>query len=164
MCIEHSLTLVWMSSLTFSPYFSIVLLNRTSQSYFSMYFSINLTCRGPIIDFKIAFDHLIILTRTQCHVYNLENLKSPLVFEAVGLFSLLSLNSGNFAASGRDGILVYSYSGRKMSSVHYEGLDQYTVVDDLVSLSRDVLALVDQSDSKVIKNICIYCHKFSHCN
>jgi hypothetical protein len=103
-----------------------ILPNRTSQSYFS----INLTCRGPIINFKKAFGHLIILAHTQCHVYNLENLKSPLVFEALRLFSLLSLNYGNVAASGRDGILVYSYSGRKMSSVRYEGLDQYTVVND----------------------------------
>lgn len=77
------------------------------------------------------------------------NLKSVVVFDIGRLFRLTSMSLTNFATVGSDGIVVYSYSGRKTSSIQFEGFVEGTKCDNLMSVSSNILALVDPLDRKV---------------
>ena len=67
---------------------------------------------------------------------------------------IICLSCENYAILGIDAIFVYSYSGRKVSSIRYEGDGMYNLVDDLVSMSHNALAYVDPSNRKVrVRNI-----------
>lgn len=110
-------------------------------------------CSGPIIDFKVACNHLIVITRTQCHIFHVMNLKSETVIDTKNIVCLASMGPSNFAVVGNDGIVVYSYSGRKLSSFQHDYLKLGAKSQDSLSVTSNVLALIDSSDHKVRKII-----------
>ncbi len=61
------------------------------------------------------------------------------------------MSASNFAVVGNDGIVIYSYSGRKLSSIQYDCLKLGTKSQDSLSVTSNVLALIDSSDHKVRK-------------
>jgi len=92
---------------------------------------------------------MLIFTETNCQIHPLSNVRSVSVVDHDGMGSLTSMSRNSFATSNKHGILVYSYSGRKLSSIQCNGLKSDKIDDRYMSLSGNLLALVDTSDQKV---------------
>jgi hypothetical protein len=59
------------------------------------------------------------------------------------------MGSQSFSGLMKDSIVIYSYTGRKLSSIQYDGFVKGALGEDSISLSNNVLALIDVSDKKV---------------
>ncbi len=110
--------------------------------------------RDKIIKWKLGFGHLVVATATQCWIYDVQNWSTPHQFDVKDTVNLILQSKKVFLMMDNfSGIQVFSYEGRLLSSPKFSGLRTELLNYQSVSLSNDVLAVIDkgESESKAIR-------------
>eukprot|EP01038_Epipyxis_sp_PR26KG_P012029 gene12029-16102_t len=110
--------------------------------------------RDRIVEVGLGFDYLIVTSTTQCFVYNMSNLNTPIIFEIRAPPHFIHLCRRHFLTLDQiSGLQIISYEGRVICSPKFQGLRSDYLTRDMVSLSADTLVVVDSSDNKNIQVI-----------
>jgi len=108
--------------------------------------------RDRIIKVALGFGHLIAATVTQCCIYNTNNWNTPHIFDLKDTVTLIVQCERAFLmVDNFTGIQLYSYEGRQTCNPKFQGLRTEFLNAQSVSLSNDVLALIDRADSKSVR-------------
>ena len=112
----------------------------------------DLDFRERVVNMGMAFSHLVVCTTTQCYVYNCMNWASPFVFDIKDTVFLIVQGAKYFALiDASQNFNIYSYEGKLVSTPKYQGLRVEFLNQRHISLSNDVLAVVDPSNPKQVK-------------
>ena len=107
--------------------------------------------RDRVINFSIDFGYLIAVTTSQLSIYStsadkvlsstpqMEDLKEPP--------TLILQSPSRFALVDSSGLGIYTYEGRQLSTVRYSGMRVEFMNAQTVSLSDDLIAVVDVGTS-----------------
>ncbi|RYG65336.1 hypothetical protein EON64_12165 [archaeon] len=108
--------------------------------------------KDRIVDVKIGYEFIIITALSQCYIYNISNLNTPIIFElkAATQFIHVSNNRYFLLCDYLQGLSVYSYEGKFCCSPKFPNFRPELYTKDYVALSNDVVAIVDCIDSKNI--------------
>lgn len=108
--------------------------------------------RDRVVEIGLEFDHLIVTTTTQCYIYNISNLNTPIIFDIRAPSHFIHLCKTHFLTLDLiSGLQIINYDGRPVSTPKFQGLRPEYLTKDMVALSPDVLAVVDTNDLKVIQ-------------
>mmetsp|Transcript_26728 Transcript_26728/g.50656 ORF Transcript_26728/g.50656 Transcript_26728/m.50656 type:complete len:772 (+) Transcript_26728:27-2342(+) len=108
--------------------------------------------RDRVVEFSLGHDHLVVATATQCFIYESPNYNTPQIFDLRNPVNLIVLAPKSFAVVDTVmGVTVYNYEGRQLSAPRFQGLRPEFLSADHVSLSHDVIAILDQTDFKTIR-------------
>jgi intraflagellar transport protein 80 len=108
--------------------------------------------RDRVVEFALGYDHLVVCTASQCFIYESPNYNTPQIFDLRNPVNLIVLSVKSFAiADTVQGMQIYSYEGRQLSQPRFQGLRPEFLSSDCVSLSQDVIAILDQTDMKTIR-------------
>ncbi|KAG8180211.1 hypothetical protein JTE90_016488 [Oedothorax gibbosus] len=111
----------------------------------------NLDFRDNIIKVSFEFNHLIVVTSTQCYIYNTRNWNTPLIFDLKeGNVSLVIQAEKHFLYVDGQGLYVYNYEGRPVSNPKWPGMRTDYLNEATVTLSNDTVAIRNKGDEKVI--------------
>ncbi|RVE48513.1 hypothetical protein evm_006824 [Chilo suppressalis] len=103
-----------------------------------------------VIQIALGFNHLVIATVKQCFIHKLNSWNTPVTFDLKeGTISMILLSERCLCIVERAGISVYSYMGRLLASPRC-GTRPETLGRAAVSLGPDALAVIDQSDRRII--------------
>ncbi|CAG9566558.1 unnamed protein product [Danaus chrysippus] len=103
-----------------------------------------------VIQIALGFNHLVTATVKQCFIHKLTSWNTPVTFDLKeGTISMILLAERCICVIERAGISVYSYMGRLLASPRCSRPE--TLGRAAVSLGPDALALIDQSDRKIIQ-------------
>ena len=112
----------------------------------------DLDFRERVVNMSMKHNHLIVCTTTQCYVYNVMNWTSPFVFDVKDSIYLIVQGAKYFALiDASQNFIVYNYEGKLVSTPKFQGLRVEFLNARHISLSSDVLALIDPSDPKNIR-------------
>lgn len=112
----------------------------------------DLDFRERVVNMSMKHNHLIVCTTTQCYVYNVMNWTSPFVFDVKDTIYLIIQGAKYFALiDASQNFIVYNYEGKIISTPKYQGLRVEFLNKRHLSLSSDVLALIDPSNPKVVR-------------
>ena len=101
---------------------------------------------------SLRHNHLIVAMATQCYIYNVMNWTSPFVIDIKETVNLIIQGARYLAlVDAAGGFNIYNYEGRILSSPKYQGLRAEFLNKRSISLSSDVVAILDTSNSKVIR-------------
>jgi intraflagellar transport protein 80 len=103
---------------------------------------------------SMSFGNIIVCTKNQCSVYNImqQNWSSPFVFDVKD--SVMMIVQGHKYFAMIDASLnfnIYSYDGKLISSPKYQGLRVEFLNKRHISISSDVLAIIDPTNSKIVR-------------
>jgi hypothetical protein len=105
---------------------------------------------SSIQDFQMAFGRLVILTRTQCYIYQIPNIDSHVTCDIKDHISLIDVWNHNFATLCKDRITVYSHDGDIQATLPYgQGISREKLSSETVTISIDVMAMIDNHERKV---------------
>uniref|UniRef100_T1HYQ8 WD_REPEATS_REGION domain-containing protein n=1 Tax=Rhodnius prolixus TaxID=13249 RepID=T1HYQ8_RHOPR len=105
-----------------------------------------------VIHLALAYQHLVVVTTTQCYVYTTNNLNTPIVVDLrEGSVSVLLLSERHMILVERSSMNVYSYEGRLVSSPRWASLNTASLNPSHISLGPDSIAVRDQADEKLIQ-------------
>jgi len=108
--------------------------------------------RDRVVELGLGFDHLVVTTTSQCFVYGLQNLNTPIIFDIRAPAHFIHLCKTHFLSLDIvDGLRVINYDGRGLCNPKFQGLRPEYLTKDMVALSADTLAVVDTVDSKCIQ-------------
>ena len=112
----------------------------------------DLETRDRIIKLSIGYGYLILATATQCAVYDVNRFNSPVLFDVRDAVVHVAQSEKVFIiADCTNGISVYSYEGRLMSTIKVStALRPEMLTGNIVSLSNDTVALRDPVDARRI--------------
>lgn len=109
----------------------------------------NLELSDRVILMEFGFDHLVVITPIQCHVYSVKNWNTPAIFELKNsVVSAVLLASKHFLLVERSALILYSYEGRLLGMPKWKGMNQEPIYPPCISLSCDTLAVRDQGNDK----------------
>ena len=112
----------------------------------------DLDFRERVVNMSMKHNHLVVCTTTQCYVYNVMNWTSPFVFDVKDSIYLIVQGAKYFALiDASQNFIVYNYEGKLISTPKFQGLRVEFLNARHISLSADVLALIDPSDPKNIR-------------
>jgi len=112
----------------------------------------NLDFPDRVIDISLAFGYLIVATTRQCHIYGVYNMHTPQIFELKESINLIIQCDKCFATVDNSlGVRVWSYEGRLMSNPKFSGLRPEFLNRQNVSISDDVVAIVDRANQKTVR-------------
>lgn len=110
--------------------------------------------RDRVVELAVGFDYLIVSTTSQCFIYNLQNLNTPIIYDIRAPPHFIHLCRRHFLTLDQiTGISVVSFEGKVLSTPKFQGLRADYLTKDMVSLSPDTLVVVDSVDMKVIQII-----------
>lgn len=105
--------------------------------------------RDRVVEMGLGCDHLVVATTSQCFVYNLQSLNTPIIFDIKAPPQFVHMCSRTFMLSDQiAGLQVVSFEGKLLSSPKCPGLRPELLTRDLVALSPDVVAVIDSVDAK----------------
>ncbi|KAJ1457066.1 WD40-repeat-containing domain protein [Pelagophyceae sp. CCMP2097] len=107
--------------------------------------------RDRVVEMALGFNHLVVSTTTQCFIYGTSNWNTPFIFDSPDTISLIVLAAKHFLVVSPQGVTIYAYDGRKLSSPKFPGLRPEAMSSSAISLSSDVVAIIDASDRKVVR-------------
>mmetsp|Transcript_5293 Transcript_5293/g.8626 ORF Transcript_5293/g.8626 Transcript_5293/m.8626 type:complete len:779 (+) Transcript_5293:121-2457(+) len=108
--------------------------------------------RDRVVEIGLGFDHLVVTTTSQCFVYALQNLNTPIIFDIRAPPHFLHLCRRHFLTVDQmNGLQVISFEGRVLSTPKFQGLRPEYLTRDMVSLSPDTLCVVDSVDGRNIQ-------------
>jgi len=108
--------------------------------------------RDRIVEVGIGFDMLVVTTTTQCFVYSLQNLNTPIIFDMKAPPHFIKMCKKHFLTLDQvNGLQVISYEGRVICSPKFQGLRPDYIMKDMVALSADTVCVVDSSDNCAIQ-------------
>jgi intraflagellar transport protein 80 len=100
--------------------------------------------RDHIIELALGFDHLIVVTSSQCFIYTIRNLNTPTILDLRSPVTMIVLAPRNFLLLDiHAGPQLYGYDGRNVASPKYPSLQPRLLSKALVDLSFETLAMVD---------------------
>jgi intraflagellar transport protein 80 len=109
--------------------------------------------RERVVNMSLGYNYLVVTTTTQCHIFNVMSWETPVIFDIKEIVTLIVQGSKYFCLVDRtNGIVIYNYTGgAHMSSPKYSGLRVEFLNKRLVSLSTDVIMILDTSNPKIIR-------------
>ncbi|CAK8674791.1 intraflagellar transport protein 80 homolog [Clavelina lepadiformis] len=107
-----------------------------------------LELKDRVIKLSLAFNYLIVITSSQCHIYSTDNFNTPSIFELrQGNVSFIMQAEKHFLLADSSGIHVYSYDGRHLCNPKIPSSSNTLVLNSrTLALSPDVLAVKDNKD------------------
>ena len=106
--------------------------------------------RDRVVTLSLAYGYLIVATSAQCYVYNILSLNTPVIFDVKETINLVVQGTRHFAlVEATNGVTIYNYEGKPLSSPKYSGLRVEFLNSKYVSLSTDVTAILDTSNHMV---------------
>lgn len=112
----------------------------------------DLDFRDRVIKISLGFGHLIVATSTQCHIYSNGNWNTPHIFDLKDSVNLIMQCERCFLMiDNSTGIQIYTYEGRPICNPKFQGLRTEFLNKQMVSLSNDTLAILDQSGATTIR-------------
>ncbi|XP_049774478.1 intraflagellar transport protein 80 homolog isoform X1 [Schistocerca cancellata] len=104
-----------------------------------------------VIRLSFGYNHLVVITPTQCHIYSTKNWNTPAIFDLrEGTVSMLLLAERHFVIVGKSYFTLHGYDGRLLCSPKWGGMQPETLSPMFVSTSSDTLAVRDQVDDRVV--------------
>ena len=108
--------------------------------------------RDRVVNMSLGFNYLVISTTAQCFAYNVVNWDSPAIIDIKDIVTLIVQGSKYFCLVDRtNGLTIYNYTGSIVASPKFAGLRVEFLNKRLVSLSPDVVAIVDTSNTKIVR-------------
>jgi intraflagellar transport protein 80 len=120
-----------------------------------------------VVNMSIQFGQMIVCTTNTCHIYNIagKNWTTPFTFDIRDTVNLIVQGAKYFALiDASQNFNIYSYEGKLVSSPKYQGLRVEFLNKRHLSLSSDVLALIDPMKPKNIRVFDIASGKASSAN
>lgn len=108
----------------------------------------DLDFRDKVIKISLGFDHLVVATSTQCHIYSTGNWNTPHIFDLKDTVTLILQCARHFLIMDNStGMQLYTYEGRQLCNPKFQGLRTELLNSQMVSLSNDTVAVLDQQAS-----------------
>lgn len=108
--------------------------------------------KDRVVAFSMHFGFFIVATSSQCLIYNTNNFHTPHIFDLKAPVSVIVQAATGFATvDAVVGIQVYTYEGRHVCNPRFQGLRSEFLNANSVSLSPDVLAVIDSSDNTKVR-------------
>ncbi|KPM11164.1 Outer segment 5-like protein, partial [Sarcoptes scabiei] len=107
-----------------------------------------LECNDSILQFHLKFKHLIVVTKNQCSIYDVENLVMPhhFPFKSQDQVLMIEQSSKHFGLFNLNGLNIYSYEGKLIKTIKIPNLKQiqslqsnYFSLNDTLLVYRDVI-------------------------
>lgn len=109
--------------------------------------------RDRVINMSLAYNYLVVTTTVQCYIYNVLNWDAPIIFDVKEIVNLIIQGSKYFCLVDRaNGLMIYNYAGTLMSNPKYSGLRVEFLNKRYISLSTDVISILDTSNPKIIRS------------
>lgn len=124
----------------------IVVRDTTNDTYENLEFN-----RSRVVDVALGYGHLIVSTSAQCYIYSTSNWNTPYIFDSNSTVSLILLCAKSFLVVSPGNIVLYAYDGRKISQPKFAGLRTEFLSSSSISLSPDIVAIIDSSNKKMIR-------------
>lgn len=81
--------------------------------------------RDKVIKISLGFDHLIVATSTQCHIYSTSNWNTPHIFDLKDTVTLILQCDRHFLLLDNSmGLQIYTYEGRQICNPKFQGTHQ----------------------------------------
>lgn len=108
--------------------------------------------RDPVVKMSIAYGHLVVATPTQVFMYKTTNWHTPVTFDRKEgtLRYIMQTADHAMLMDNNNGIQIFSYEGRLLSSPKLSQWRVELLNDQLISTSTDMIAIRDQRDPKVV--------------
>ncbi|XP_012280148.1 intraflagellar transport protein 80 homolog [Orussus abietinus] len=104
-----------------------------------------------VVQFEFGFDHLVVVTPSQCHVYSVTNWNTPAIFDLKnGFVSAVILADKHFLLVEWNVVTLYNYQGRLLGSPRWKGMTQEPLYPPCISLCSDSLVIRSQSNEKLL--------------
>ncbi|XP_015608210.1 intraflagellar transport protein 80 homolog [Cephus cinctus] len=104
-----------------------------------------------VVQLEFGFDHLVVITPTQCHVYSTNNWNTPAIFDLKnGSVSAVILAEKHFLLVEWNVVTLYSYQGRLLTVPKWKGMTQEPLYPPCISLCSDSLVIRDQSNENLL--------------
>ncbi|XP_043275719.1 intraflagellar transport protein 80 homolog [Venturia canescens] len=104
-----------------------------------------------VVLFEFGFDHLVVITPNQCHVYSVTNWNTPAIFDLKsGSISAVVLSEKHFLIVEMNALTLYNYQGRLLGVPRWKTMTQEPLNAACISLCSDTLTVRDQSNDKLI--------------
>ena len=100
----------------------------------------------------MCFSNLIITTSNHCYIYYFKNWNTPFIFDLKDAVSQIVQSSNYFClVEVSSGLMIYNYDGKLISNPKVQGTKFEYLNKKKLSISNDILAIVDGSNSKIIR-------------
>lgn len=110
--------------------------------------------RDRVVEIGLGFEYLVVTTTTQCFVYNLGNLNTPIIFDIKAPPHFIHICRRHFLTlDSVSGICIVSFEGRVLCAPKFQGMRTDYITKEMVTLSPDTLCVVDSNDAKIIQLI-----------
>ncbi|XP_076387112.1 intraflagellar transport protein Oseg5 isoform X4 [Megachile rotundata] len=104
-----------------------------------------------VVQLEFGFDHLVVITPAQCHIYSVTNWNTPAIFDLKNTsISAVLLAEKHFLLVEWSSVLLYSYQGRLLGTPKWKGMTQERLYPLCTSLCSDTLVIRSQSNEKLL--------------
>ncbi|XP_066597521.1 intraflagellar transport protein 80 homolog [Prorops nasuta] len=104
-----------------------------------------------VVLLEFAYNHVVMITPAQCHIYSVTNWNTPAIFDLKsGNISALLLAEKHFLLVEWNTLALYNYEGRLLGSPKWKGMTEEPLYPPCISLCSDSLAVRDQNNEKVL--------------
>ena len=107
--------------------------------------------RDRVVEIGLGFDILLVTTTTQCFIYSLGNLNTPIIFDIRAPPHFIHQSKRHFLTLDQiSGLQIISYEGKPICAPRFQGLRADYLNKEMVALSPHTLVVVDTTDAKNI--------------
>lgn len=108
--------------------------------------------KDRVVTMSLKHQHLVVATTSQVFIYDTQNWTSPFVIEIKEPISLIIQGAKYMVLidSGQN-LNIYNYEGRLISSPKSQGLRVEFLNKNSISISSDVIGIIDTTNSKIIR-------------
>ncbi|XP_076654233.1 intraflagellar transport protein Oseg5 isoform X1 [Halictus rubicundus] len=104
-----------------------------------------------VVQLEFGFDHLVVITPAQCHIYSVVNWNTPAIFDLKNTsVSAVLLAEKQFLLVEWNSVSLYSYQGRLLGTPKWKGMTQERLHPPCVSLCSDTLIIRSQTNEKLL--------------
>ncbi|XP_033323231.1 intraflagellar transport protein Oseg5 isoform X1 [Megalopta genalis] len=104
-----------------------------------------------VVQLEFGFDHLVVITPAQCHIYSVVNWNTPAIFDLKNAtVSAVLLAEKQFLLVEWNSVSLYSYQGRLLGTPKWKGMTQERLHPPCVSLCSDTLVIRSQTNEKLL--------------
>ncbi|KAK0160104.1 hypothetical protein PV328_007545 [Microctonus aethiopoides] len=104
-----------------------------------------------VVHLEFSFNHLVVVTPSQCHIYSTNNWNTPAIFDLKNsTISGILLAERHFLLIEWNVVTLYSYQGRILSVPKWKGMTQEPLYSPCITLSSDTLVIRDQTNEKML--------------
>ncbi|KAG8035853.1 hypothetical protein G9C98_002979 [Cotesia typhae] len=105
-----------------------------------------------VVHMELAFNHLVVVTTNQCHIYSSTNWNTPVIFNLKNsTISAVILAEKHFLLIEWNVMTLYSYQGRLLSIPKWKGMTpDEPLYPPCIALCSDTLVLRDQANEKLL--------------